>query len=369
MNNLENVKSQILNFNKAFKSISDDLYDEDLDIDIFINIFERIIKDSNYLYDNEIRQTYAIKNEDAISLTLKFYEDFDSEIFERIKRIIFQIEKGTVLKIYNIHSLTKKDLLKLNKLGLPEYSIHGRNYSSSGHCFVYIPTRLELHGKYQNSIINNGYCTLYDTYTLVHELCHCLDTDLTLPCIAIDTFDKNEVEYLFNYTREIFKEVATSFIESMFSKYLLENTTIPKSYIFNHIMLKYNDRVYRANLFFFILCMDEVFKKNKKISIDDIGDFMDRYNYSEEQMLDFFITITTDENILSSIMPYAIDHVFSPILAREMVENTKSGLIKFKRYTKSVINDKLYDIFKIYGINFKRKNYTNLIIDNYIWYY
>ena len=115
--------------------------------------------------------------------------------------------------------------------------------------------------------------------------------------------------------------------------------------------------------------MDELFKENDKIYIDDIIWFMDKYNYNEKQIEDFLITLIDNQNIFSSIMPYAIDHVFSPTLTREMLENKKSGIIKFKKYTKAVIDDKLYDIFKIYSINFKRKNYIDLIVNNYKWFY
>lgn len=369
MNNLKNIEKLLISFNKTFINISKNLFEEDIDTDIFIDIFEKILEVSDYLCDNEISQIYPIKLEEAISLAINFYENFDHEIFKKIKNILLQVENGYVLNIYNIHSLTKNDFFKKNSFGLPKYTTHGRNYSSAGNCYIYVPTRLELHGKKQDSIIREGYCTIYDAYTLVHELGHILDTDLTLPRLQIETFTKIEAEFVFNYTRGVFCEVTTSFLESIFTQYLLKNSSIPKSYIFYNVISKYNDRVYRANLFFFILIMDELFKENDKIYIDDIIWFMDKYNYNEKQIEDFLITLIDNQNIFSSIMPYAIDHVFSPILTREILENKKSGIIKFKKYTKAVIDDKLYDIFKVYSINFKRKNYIDLIVNNYKWFY
>ena len=264
-NILDKIKSLLPCLNHSLLTLNEVFKEEDLDIDILMPIFEKILEKGKFIENYNIRTIYPIKSDFVTAYALRFYNYLDKNLYKKALNIILQLEEGSILRIYDIHRLNKSDFMKINEFGLPMYSRGGRNYTSTKHAYITIPCRKELRNKVQDLIIDKKYYTLYDAYTLVHEIGHSLDTDLSWPYLDIETLSNDEPEFIFNYTRCVFKEVITNFLESAFTKYLLENSDIPHEYIVQNSLLKFNDHLYRFRLSFFILNLNNIFENKKML--------------------------------------------------------------------------------------------------------
>lgn len=310
---------------KNLNSKIDEVIAEKNSMPIDYNLLETVLgvmlKHSRYRETTSFPTVVQIKKDEMLGLTLDFFKSIDERLYQEAVNTIIKKHNNIKVNIYNIHDI--KDFTKENEFGMLDYDRGGSVQSSRGKATVRVPTKVELSAE-ESNLIDKDSCTLEDLYTLVHEISHLFDLNMSQNSedIIKGKGKKRSV------TRELLGESTAIAFEGMLTEYLLKNTNYPKQKIRDIMKIRTNSSFFDARNSYAKLILAKEKSKNGTITKEYIEDFVRKNNFSPGFAKNMIQEIIRKPMGIQFIKRYALAKLISPTIIRKTREERKRNINK-----------------------------------------
>ena len=287
-----------------------------INYDLLEQVLGTMLKHSRYKEPTSFPTVVQIKKEEMLGLTLDFFKSIDERLYEEAVNTIIKKHNNIKVNIYNIHNI--KDFNQQNEFGMTDYEKGGSVQSSKGKATVRVPTKTELSAE-ESDLIAKDSCTLEDLYTLVHEISHLFDLNMSQN--SEDIIKEKGKER--SVTRELLGESTAIAFEAMLTEYLLKNTNYPKQKIQNIMKIRINSSFFDARNAYSKLILAKEKSKNGKITKEYIEDFVRKNNFSPGFAKHIIQDIIRNPKGMQWLKRYALAKLIAPTIIRKTHQERK----------------------------------------------
>lgn len=284
-----------------------------INYDLLEQVLGSILKHSRYREPISFSTVVQIKKDEMLGLTLDFFKSIDERLYEEAVNTIIKKHNNIKVNIYNVHDV--KDFNQENEFGLPDYDKGGSVQSFRGKATVHVPTNIKIPAK-ASELIDKDSCTLEDLYTLVHEIAHLFDLNMSYDIIT-GQGQNNAV------TRELLCEATTIAFEGLLTEYLLKNTNYPKKKIQDIMKETINSTFLDARNSYAKLVLAREKAKSGTITKEFIEDFVRKNNFSPGFAKHMIQDIIRKPKGIQWIKRYALAKLISPTIISVTREKRK----------------------------------------------
>lgn len=354
LNELMIVNEQELEeLNKAIDRISQEKSRINFNRDILERLMERIEKVIPYREESEIRIITPIRYNEMLKLVMDFYKSIDEEIYQKVKKYVFQQEKGVNFYIYNPYKIDKEKLD--SKIGIKYSGVITEGYNW---CEIHIPLTEQVNflRNKKNIELDNiiPEATLQDAYAMVHEIGHVLDFNIDQMRLGKANEGKKGV------TRQLLTESTSLALEKMFSKYLLKNKIFSKEIIQAIDNIKENLVRDDCRTTYYKLMLYKEKEKNGQITEEFLEKIMRDKNFSRNEIRIIVKALINDNSRVWYQERYAIAKLIAPSIVKKYEEGDISAI---KEYLQSTQEGNLKDALLAIGIE-NNKNGIEVLFKN-----
>lgn len=335
----------------------DEVINEKNRVKINYELLEKVLGsisiNSRHMRINNTKVQYPIKKSEMIGTTLDFFKSIDERIYDEAINIILKKNDKIKLNIYNIRKVN--DFRSKNESNMRLYEKEAGVRSLNGKATIYIPTNFEFKKEDVKLLEKKDIVTIDDLYTIVHEISHIFDLDLT-PDIA----NKNTSEKVKKGTRELLGESTAIAFEWMLTDYLLKNTEYPKDEIRDIMKRRINSSLIETNISYVKLLLAREKEKNGMISKEYIENFVKDKNINPGFAKNMIKTVINDRISVAFSKRYALSKIISPMIVETIRKNGNDALIKYLQESK---DDNFHGAMEALGIELNNKGIEKLIIN------
>ena len=297
----------------------------------------------------------TMKKEEMIKHALDFFKSIDEDLYNQAKKIILQQDKNIILNIYNLHNV--EDFSKKNKFNLQEYTHTGSVHSNNAHATIHVPIQEETPRFVSKNILKEDECFLSDLYTLVHEISHLFDFDLSTTAASKAEIASNKRRSRVKMTRELLGESTSSAFEELLTKYLLKNTNYPKGAMEYEIKRRRESSFFDARLVYSKLILAKEKTAHGPITEEFLREYGEKNSLSMNFIKNMVNDIIEDQNDMLYELRYAIAGIISPKIVK-LYESTSP--ITLKKYLNCVKNNDFKGALYLLGVDYH--NLNNIVI-------
>lgn len=266
--------------------------------------------------------------EETRKIVLDFYNDLDSELYEKVNDIVSGNSKFE-FRMYYLKDVD--DFSEVDENGFPKFSKGPCVKSLDDKSVLYIPCKGDID----------------DAYLLAHELSH--------------TFDITD---RYNPTRNVMGEVTPYSFEAMFGNYLIKRGIISEKEAAERekreIISHYDDGVET----FAKLELMEIKERQREIKQEDISKIQEKYKINSGQ-LDFILgRMMRGEDNVDYRARYMMAQLIYPHYMEEYERNPKEAVKKFKEYFSRIKDNDFEGSLRALGIDPKMESVSMLIDKN-----
>lgn len=292
-----------------------------INYDLLEQVLDSILKHSRYRKHTSIPTVVQIKKEEMLGITLDFFKSIDEKLYEEAVNTIIKKHNNIKVNIYNVHDI--KNFNQENEFGMLDYEKGGSVQTLRGKATVRVPTKTELSTE-ESKLIDKDTCTLEDLYTLVHEISHLFDLNMSQNNKDIIKGKRKKG----SVTRELLCESTTIAFEGMLTEYLLKNTNYPKQKIQDIMKIRSNSSFLDARNTYAKLILAKEKSKNGEITKEYIEDFVRKNNFSPRFAKNIIQELIRKPTGIHWIKRYALAKLISPTIIRKTREERKRNINK-----------------------------------------
>lgn len=328
-----------------------------LDYDLMEKALGSMVKNIKSIDKKLIEPITPIKKEEILKVTLDFFKSVDSELHKKSIDTILQQNDNIKMNIYNRHVI--KNFEKRDESGIPEYTVGANVHSRNGHATVHIPTKRELWPK-EEKLLNKDEGTLFDLYTIVHEISHLFDLDLEFGKPDKEELEGGEEKRKTRITREIFGEATAIAFESMLSEYLLANGIYSKETIKDMEISNINSYLNDARLAYAKLVLAREKTENGEITLEFVENFMREQGFSVQYIRRMANKIINDPRDMLFEKKYALGGLIAPTIIKKY---KKEGVGTLKRYLEEAKKENFAGVMAVLGIELNEQGINQLVVN------
>lgn len=283
------------------------------------------IKNNGYCEVDDLLEGIPLKKWKIISLTLEFFKSVDSEIYKKIKNIIFSKNSKIKLNIYKLSEVKNFNENDFEFKNFRRYSKNPFNQRWDNRDIVYIPLEDTFRkGEEKKNVLQKDEGSLKDVYILVHELTHTLDMYLGY----IINKHKNIISGELYDNNSILTESIAVGMERYLTNYLLDNKICNTNNVRESFIIRANDTINACYFAYTRLALARKKQKNGKITkkdIDEAAGEMDLGIEGKNQLVDILIN-KKNKDFFTGI-EYALSGILAPTI-QNMIRQGKIGKVK-----------------------------------------
>lgn len=348
--------------NKFIDNVINEKKDVQFNYEALEDILWKMVESQNVrpINTTNVDLTLPIKKEELIKVCFDFFESIDPVIAKKAKWVFLNQLDDIKTNMYDLQDI--EDFNKYDEDGVLEYTKEGSVHTRFGKTIVHLPF-----GRFTNDEekkISKKECTLYDLYSMVHEIAHTFDlvAEESIPEIIESEADLNK-GYKFNRNgaREMLVETTAIIFEKLLTDYLLNNTQYPKEAI--------RQVANRREYIFYCLSRDSYSKlilskaKEEKGVINEqvIKDIIRQYNINPNIIKKIIEMMLANRQSISLQRKYALASLLSPTIFFEYKKNPERGAVLIKEYVYQVKNDEFDGALEVFGIKMDDRGLKKLI--------
>ena len=295
------------------------------------------INNNDYQEVNSLSKVKPLKKWEIISLTLDFFKSIDSEIYEKIKNVIFSQDPKIRMNIYKLSEIENFSEQDCEFKEFKKYSKNPENRRWHNKDMIYLPIKAGWnYNEEESKHLEKDEGTIYDLYVLVHEVSHALDMYLEYiinknGIIISDVYDANN---------NLFTESTAIAFERALTDYLLEEKLININDIEEIFIRRKNYTLNKCYFTYSKLALARKKQENGIITKKDIEEIADNMGFgvkAKNELVDIIISKSKENFLIDA--GYAFSGMISPTIeklikqgeikkVKEYLEASKTGNFK-----------------------------------------
>lgn len=281
------------------------------------------IKNNGYKEVTRLSKVKPLKKWEIISLALDFFESIDSEIYKKIKDIIFSQNSKIRINIYKLPETENISEQDCEFKEFKKYSKVPMNYIKNNRDVIYAPLKVGWrYNKDESKLLGKDEGTVYALYALVHELSHTLDIYLEY---IIDKDNFIISSDIYNAKNDICSESIAIAFERLLTDYLLEKKIINTKDIENILIQRGNDTLNKCYFTYLKLALARKKQENDIITKKDVEEITNNMGFGikgKNEVVDIIIGKAKEDFLTDA--GYALSGMVSPTIEKLI----KQGKIK-----------------------------------------